>query len=286
MSVKSDVASAVSDERGGGWVTIDCVVCGRDDKMRVCMDDTDPRFTYFQCWSPSCGVRGFFGKHEEYDVKPKRNRSEIVFANLPAEFEPLSTKYNGHKQRRLEKFRQYLYGRDVSQFLIDEANLGCVADGKLSGMIIIPYYKSGEVIGWCGRYIHYKRYHYPEDWPKTQWPYNGDILLQETDKPAIVVEGQFDALNLWPYGTGVGGQPTEDDWDLLLEAKRPLVLAFDADEGVKSEYGRKKLLLKAFRKGFKLTVAWMRLPPGTDPGGHNRDKFLKRAFALARKEDR
>lgn len=282
MSVKDDVAQAVQDMEGyNRWVTIDCVVCDRASKMRVCLDENDPRFSYYQCWSPSCGVRGFFGAHHEHDTK-KPAEKRLVSASLPEHFEPLSTKSGGVKQRRLAKFRTYLYNRGVSQFLIDECNLGCVPDGKLAGMVVIPYYKNKEIIGWVGRSIYKKRYHYPDDWPKTQWPYNGDELFVESEDPAIVVEGQFDAINLWPFGVGVGGQPTEEDWALMLSAKRPLVMAFDADEGTKSEYGSMKLMLLAMRKRSSAKFAWMKLPPGTDPGGHDREKFLTKAFAIAR----
>lgn len=277
---KAAVAAEVAGLDAYGWHAIDCVKCGRTRKMRVCLDEGDPLYSYFQCWSPDCGVKGFYDKNaDDVDEREERER-ELVVEALPDRYEPLTTESGNHRARKFHEYRQYLYGRGVSQYIIDKVGLGCIHSGRFAYYVVIPYRKDGEIIGWAARSIYGKRFHYPEDWPKTQWPLNGDAVVRKSKKPVIIVEGQYDALPLYPFGVAVGGQPSAQDWKLLQTAKRPVVLGFDADVGTVSQFGAAYLQLSALRMGRHAKVAWLKLPPGRDPGDVGREKVLKKAFAL------
>jgi hypothetical protein len=105
--------------------------------------------------------------------------------------------------------------------------------------------------------------------------YNHAALLEQTDDPAIVVEGVIDAISVWPCGVallglsggtrdGAGrvasrGMPTVEQVDALSLARRPLAVVLDGDAWEEGEATALQLRLLGARAGY------VRLPPRTDP---------------------
>lgn len=255
-----------------GWVTAYCPFC-MSDKRKLSVNIGGGTYNgYFQCWRPECGRRGFLETHER-DVKAKKVRADII-PDMPEEFELLTRKSGALEQIRLAKYRKYLYGRGVTQRIINEANIGCCTRGKYAGHVVIPITCEGKVAGFVARTITGKTYKYPPGFERAFYPFNQDVLQEETDIPAIIVEGPFDAIVHWPFAVACLGQPVDEHWEIIKRARRPILLAFDADQGAKSEFRAAKLRLDG------VNAKWMKIPPGKDPGGADRVKFLRKAFAL------
>ncbi len=257
-----------------GWVRVQCPFCFSEDK-KLSVNVSSGKFGgYYQCWRPSCGKRGFLYEREESVTRAERT-VERTAVDLPDGFRLLTTNSGGAETKILAKYRRYLYNRGVTQNIIDETMTGCCTSGKFREMVVVPFMRSGKVVGWGARSIHEKRYHYPDGFDKEHNPFNYDALFEETDIPLLIVEGYFDAMPHWPFALAVGGQPTNFHWyELFPQAKRPLVMALDADMQIKNELGADMLALHGVRAKF------LRLPPGTDPGGTAREKVLRQAFRL------
>ena len=255
-----------------GWVVAYCPFCMSDSKKLSVNVGKGKYAGYFQCWKPSCGKRGFI-ETAERNEKVKRERSEVL-PEMPPQFELLTKKSGGRDQIRLAKFRKYLYGRGVTQRIINEAHIGCCVSGKYAGNVVFPIMHEEKAVGFVARTIYGKTYRYPPNFEREFYPFNQDVLLEDTDIPAIIVEGPFDAIVHWPFAVACLGQPVDTHWQIFKKAKRPLVLAFDADEGAKSEFMAMRLQLEG------VACKWLKIPPGMDPGGADRGKFLRRAFSL------
>src|SRR5262249_38312946 len=108
--------------------------------------------------------------------------------------------------------RAYLASRGIGRDFAQEAGIGVVMDGRYHHRVIIPVLGlGGEWVGWVGRVWVKKAdrpYIYPEGAWRAQSLYNHAALRQETDEPALVVEGCFDSLALWPGAVAVLGKPS------------------------------------------------------------------------------
>lgn len=273
---KLAVQEAIQGKRPSstGWIRTQCPFC-YSEGLKLSVNVGGGAYDgYYQCWKPSCSKRGFVG---EKNVKSTKHKVETALIELPEEFKLLTTESGGASSRMLAKFRKYLYGRGVSQDIIDETMTGAATFGRYKNFVIVPFMKKKKVVGFGARNIFEKVYRYAEGFEKEQNPFNQDALYEETDIPLVVVEGFFDAMPHWPFAMAVGGQPSAYHWEELFpKAKRPLVLAFDADMQIKNELGADLLALNGVR------AKYLKLPPGTDPGGTDREKFLRKAFSLFR----
>jgi DNA primase len=138
-----------------------------------------------------------------------------------------------------------------------------VLAGRYHHRIIIPVMgQENEWLGWVGR-AWVKNADRPYIYPPGEWRgttlYNHAALRVESDEPAMVVEGCFDAHAVWPDGVAVLGKPSEWQVDAMCEAKRPVAVVLDRDawrEGSSLAY-----LLRA--RGVRAGA--VRLPPVLDP---------------------
>ena len=180
---------------------------------------------------------------------------------LPEGFEFLS----GYKLRgslAAQEARDYLRNRGVCEDLWAAAKIGACLVGRYAGRVVVPIFdaqaESG-IVGWVARswIPTEKPYLYPKGMQRVL--YNGSILQQETDEPAILVEGVFDALACWPSGVACLGKPSEEQFEMLLDACRPIAVVLDGDAHEEGWAFAQRLRFYGKRAGC------VRLPPAADP---------------------
>jgi len=125
---------------------------------------------------------------------------------------------------------------------------------KMMDRVIIPFYRSKNLIYWQARSIidESPRYHNCEV-PKTTVLFNSDQLSAWTDLPLFVTEGVFDALPLNGIAT-IGSALNDEKLELLNKTKRRLIFVIDRD------VNGKKVGEIVLSHGWDITFA----PEGTD----------------------
>ena len=218
----------------------------------------------FRCWR--CGTRGKLpnapdgGAGLEY-TPPDPSTFKL---DAPIGFIPLlSEELRGALMAR--PAWAYLEKRGVSQQTVMEASVGVAFSGRAAGRIVVPIFGRDDQTwrGWVGRAWskHVEaRYKYPPGMPRGKMLYNEHALTYETKVPLALVEGVFDALPHWPHVSAFLGKPTEDQLELLLTAKRPLVVALDGDAWMEGEALAMRLRLAG------KTATHLRFAPRSDPG--------------------
>lgn len=103
------------------------------------------------------------------------------------------------------------------------ARLGiCTRNEGGANWIAVPYVERGQVINHKYRLASEKRHRMDEGAPLTLW--NHDVLLEETDKPLIITEGEWDGLAAIQSGftrcVSVPNGAPQQQTDNLAEAKR------------------------------------------------------------------
>jgi len=171
--------------------------------------------------------------------------------------------------------RVYLSSRRISRKTCQEIGIGATLNGKAAYRVIVPVKVGREWFGWVGRSWVEKsplRYLYPRGMPRGEILFNAAALKVETTKPAFIVEGVFDALPHWPDAVACLGKPTDEQFSIMLEAARPLVIALDGDAWRESE----SLVFALRSEGFRHDVSFIRFPPMRAPGNlstHELNKF-------------
>jgi hypothetical protein len=161
--------------------------------------------------------------------------------------------------------RAYLSSRRISRKTCQEIGIGATLNGKAAYRIVVPVKDGHEWFGWVGRSWMKNaslRYLYPRGMPRGEILFNAAALTVKTKKPAFIVEGVFDALPHWPDAVACLGKPTDEQFSIMLEASRPLVIALDGDAWRESE----SLVFALKAEGFPHNVSWLRFPPMVDPG--------------------
>ena len=149
---------------------------------------------------------------------------------------------------------------------LEPARIGATLSGSFFGRVVVPIFGSdGETwLGWVGRAWVKKAqvpYLYPKGMPRGLVMYRQHVLLEETDEPALCVEGVMDALcaATWPAGTAFLGHESPAQVQALIAAKRPVVQVPDGDAWEAGWALTMRLRLEGQRAGC------VRLPPRTDP---------------------
>jgi hypothetical protein len=177
--------------------------------------------------------------------------------------------------------RDYLEDRGVPASTSRAAGVGVVLAGRHRGRVVVPIRDAaGGLAGWSARLFvggDGPKYLYPSGMDRRVLLYNAAALAAQTVDPVYVVEGVFDALPLWPDAVACLGQPSSGQLGQLAASPRPLVCLLDGDAWRRSQALAGKLRVMGRR------VAWVRLPPKTDPGGTDPD-WLRRAGAQALEE--
>ena len=159
--------------------------------------------------------------------------------------------------------RAYLENRGVGSHQVRLAGLGAVPGGFWGRRVIAPVLWRGKWRGWVARdwtNKAEKRYLYPRGMRRGLLLYNREALEVETDVPCLVVEGVFDALRYLPDAVACLGKPGESHVEMLLEARRPIVVVLDGDAVDESWQ------LAARLRAEERATGWVRLPPESDPG--------------------
>lgn len=136
------------------------------------------------------------------------------------------------------KHRQWIEARGLSAELAEKLGLETVQkDGK--AWLAVPYVERGVVVNRKYRLISEKRHQMDKGGRLVLW--NHDCLLQDSDKPVVICEGEWDALAAIQAGyravsvpNGASGSEGQlsylwDARDLLLRVKN-FILATDSDE--------------------------------------------------------
>ena len=143
-----------------------------------------------------------------------------------------------------QRHEEWIEARGISAELAHKFGLETVQrDGK--AWLAVPYVERGKTINHKYRLISEKRHQMDEGAPLCLW--NHDCLLEETDKPVVICEGEWDAMVAlalgWRAVSVPNGAPadTTDDvanakrYDFLWRAKDQLnkvkrfILATDSD---------------------------------------------------------
>ncbi len=258
-----------------GWWRAQCPFCeevlgtsGGSDSFGVEMHTG--RFICFRCESKGAlREHEFFPELGEYHDddsdwrdRPNKPRQEHVI-EPPEEYEPLA----GDESFVLAGARDYLYDRGVPEEVVDAAGIGAALDGRLAGRIIVPLRHADRTwYGYSARAFFdgvFPKYLYPPEMPRLL--YEGHLLQVETDEPAILVEGVFDALPYWGRAVATLGKPNDEHFRALVTAKRPVVVCFDGDAWTLAKMTAMRLRLRGIRSGY------VRLPPKQDPGSVDPD---------------
>lgn len=163
--------------------------------------------------------------------------------------------------------RAYLRGRGLDDDLGFDARIGAVLSGcgggceprcircKLKSRVVVPIFdvEMKEWLGWSARAWYkdaFRKYLYPPGMQRAALLYNHAALHVETDEPAYIVEGVFDALALWPDGVAVLGKPSSFQLEALITARRPVVVALDGDAWREAEVLAQRLRFEGQQAGF------------------------------------
>lgn len=256
-----------------GWLRAECPFCyervGKIDKRRS-LSILPGRWVY-RCWR--CHISGKLprapegGSHLEL---PELDRSQFELGPpddfMPLALEPAASAFIA------KPARDYLERRGVGLQTQAEAGIGVAFHGFAARRIVVPVIAPEGVdwIGWVGRAWDNDcelRYRYPPGMERGLCLYNARALRIKTEAPAIVVEGVFDALPHWPNAVACLGKPTEAQIEILLAARRPLIVALDGDAWTEGEALAMRLRLEGAR------ASAVRLPPCTDPGDFEPDEL-------------
>ena len=259
-----------------GWYRAACPFCeqdGHSDKKHSLALRVDNG--WYQCWR--CGSKGFaknLQQVEEWEDEPAPNgppidRRQLVPESPPSEA-PLIALPDGYIELgvdpgltalSLSRARAYLVKRGIPSGVWREARIGAVTSGYYGRRVVIPIFNGGNCYGWVARTWGDAdlKYLYPKGMKRSQILYNQDALYEDTTRPLLVVEGVFDALNLWPDAVAVLGKPAGEHLRMLCQTSRHIAVALDSDARSESEALAMSLNLHSKRAGF------VELPVGSDP---------------------
>ena len=251
-------ALAVAKYRAG-WYRTPCPFCqGHDDTFSY-----NPETGYYHCFR--CPVWGKLDSPDDLEFDkpaPEQISAEQEALTRPPEgYETLA----GDTSFTLAPARDYMHGRNIPEWVWHEAQVGACGWGKYSRRIIIPnLMQDGSWYGYTTRSYDKsvpKKYSYK--YPPGSWRggvvHNQPALWANTSEHLYIVEGAFDALALWPHAVAVLGMPSEQQIQLLITSKRPLVVVLDADAWEKGLALSMRLRLEG------CTAGNVRLLDGADP---------------------
>lgn len=230
---------------------------------------------WYQCWR--CGTRGRLEEIPAHilmqDVDLGDN--EVKPMEKPEGSYRLWDK-DGLESLSLRSARKYLKSRRISRKVWEGADIHACVSGSFSGRVIVPikFNRHGAWYGFVARDWSNKktlRYRYPKGMARGKFLFNQEALYVETTEPLLVVEGVFDALPYFPNAVACLGKPSEEQRELMLEATRPLVIAFDGDA---HQEGWSLGLWLQFNG---MLAASIRLPPKSDPNDVDRKWLVEEA---------
>lgn len=229
---------------------------------------------YWKCYR--CEAHGRLHSSEiPFDVstlqaKP-REREEKPAVNLPEGFVHLWRPEG--QSMACAQARKYLskHRVGVTPEVIEAAKIGAVIRGRYAGRVCVPIYKAGKMVGFMTRSWKKKpppsvrTYLYSDDFDRATTIYNEEALYVTTEYPCLIVEGIFDTFPFWRPGQALSdavavlGKVSPPQLEMMLKARRPLLVVFDGDAHREATALAMQLRLGGLR------AAALRLPPGVDP---------------------
>lgn len=205
--------------------------------------------------------------------KARATTPEHVEVNMPPGFVPL-WELEGKRAISCAPARKYLAARGISDDTVLRARIGACMRGFFQGRVIVPIRKAGKLVGFVGRAWGKnveRKYLYNAGFSRADTLYNEDALYQTTDEPCLVVEGVFDSFPYYPHVVACLGKPSQAQIEMMVVARRPVVVCLDGDAWRESFALAMGLRLAGVR------AAAIRLPPGTDPATNDPDLVRARA---------
>ncbi len=263
------VAAAVAGARPSetGWVRGHCPLC----ELRIGKADKRQSFglsvtTFrFECYR--CGATGRLSKPLDelsgFELAGGEAPAPPTVIDPPEGFYSLSEE-PGASALVLEEAREYLASRPkpLTPQLLRESGIGACVSGYWASRVIIPVFDLAGDWAWFVSRSYApdaeKKYLYPKGGRRGVL-YNHVALLEETERPLLVVEGCFDALAHWPDAVAVLGKPSHVHIEALATAPRPVVFALDGDAWEEAWGLCLKLRARSQR------CAYVKLAPGVDP---------------------
>lgn len=244
-------------------------------KKNLTFDKGTGKFFCFRCHNS--------GKMEGYAIQEEylALHQELVEFSPPHDWAELYGFSCSHTARAK---RYALEKRKLQAIHIAEAKLGTVVTNSRPprgeqdwrNRLIVPITSStNEWLGYVGRDITGKSdlpYMYVRGMQRGKILYNQKALYEDTEEPIFVVEGTLDAVYLWPNAVALLGMWTDDQIDLLLETKRPIVVLLDGDAWKKGEALSDILKMYGARSG------WIRLGPKLDPDDMERSWIKEEGY--------
>jgi hypothetical protein len=259
------------------WYRCPCPFCP------VKIGKTDKRFSLainIDTWKYRCWRCHSYGRlpHEPAAVSGMtlvRSLTEEVIVIEPPESFSLLTEEPMVSAESTAEARAYLKKRGVTKEIARECNIGVCLQGRQAGRLIVPVIEpgTGRWQGWVGRVWHSRpivlRYVYPRGMKRGELLFNQRVLYEETDEPIYVVEGVFDALPHYPRAVACLGKPSHLQKKLLLQTKRPIIVALDGDAWQEAQGLSLWLKVQGRKSGF------IRFPPSSDPGNCSPTDLVK-----------
>lgn len=181
------------------------------------------------------------------------------------------------------KGEAYLKGRGITKDMIRRFDLRWGTTGKWVDRVMIPIFThNGRLISYAGRTIH------PGVKPKTRkcrsphktlyGVYELGVQFTASNKPIVIVEGEFDAMYLQRYHVPAVAQMgthelTPSQIQVLRSLTKTVVLSYDGDEAGESALAKSMEVLGPWFR----TIA-IRLPEGRDPNDLT-PKEVKQTYA-------
>jgi hypothetical protein len=266
---------------GNGWFRMNCPFCpdraGKEDTKASLGIRIDSG--WFQCFR--CAAHGRLNDSElallpDEDVAAAApaERLEPPDGYVPLAEEPwLSCPDFADARRYLATVR----ASPVSLELQRELGIGATLEGRYARRIVVPVrLPDGAWIGfvardWTGRAVI--PHLFPRGMAKGSVLFNHRALFVETERPLFAIEGVFDAMHLWPDGSGFLGKPSADQMEALSVARRPVAVCLDGDAHREGWAIAMALRLEGQRAGS------IRLPPCVDPDQVPRPLLERAALA-------
>lgn len=235
------------------------IVVGKVDNKQ-CLE-LDTASSWWKCYR--CDSRGHL-EDLPFDTAsmPKAGADEKKEpVTLPDGFVPM-WKSDGLDSYALRHARKYIEHRGIDLDIVRQARIGATIRGLFAYRVVVPIYKGGKLAGYVGRSWKKQvqpKYRYNFGFERATTLYNEDALYVTTDEPVIIVEGVFDVFPFWPHACAVLGKPSEAQFEMMLNARRPIAIALDGDAHREGES-----LAMQLRMYQKRAVS-LKLPPTRDP---------------------
>lgn len=259
------LAAASCSRMANGYLRPDCPYCesvtGKPDRRKSFWVEAETgKYGCFKCHTRGrlsdvpTGIAGTVKAEPVWQMPPPEGYEELA----------------GCRAIVTRPARQYIASRGIACEAIAGAKVGAVLQGWWRERIIVPCLDTdGKTwLGYVGRdwtdRSELGRYLYPKGMQRGQLLYNLPALFRRTRTPLLCVEGIFDALAWWPNACAFLGKPSYRQRDLLMHARRPLVVVLDGDAWAEGE------ALSAYLRLNGKACGWIRLPPCTDPNSCDR----------------